>query len=209
MRAGKISGKCLGVLSVLSALGLMFSTTASAQANGAKIVSEIDSAQTLIDFSNSHEVCSSIYIANATLRADCVNDVAVLTSIVDAWDASFEAGTLTVAYDAATESNLYAYENALGGVLNAAGFSYSGAAVSRGKLAPNFQIAPDEITPDANGVVCAACGGSAAAGYYVCLTTIEAPPVALVCGVGVALGYLACAWDACIEPPDPPQMCPV
>jgi hypothetical protein len=205
MQPFKISTKCLCVLSILASLGSMFSTSVFAQANGAKISSEITLAIHIIDFATEKNICSTAHIADSTLRADCTSDVTTLQNLVTQWAVQHVDGTLTVAYDAAVESELYATESALQTVLNDAGFTYSATASS---VSPDFQISPDEMSPDSSGAVCALCGGSAAAGYYVCLTTIELPPVALVCGIGVALGYLACAWDACIQPPEPPKSCP-
>ena len=207
MRPFKISRKSLCVSSVIASLGLMFSTSVFAQANGAKIVSEIDVANNVLDFALTKNVCSTLYISNATLRADCAADITAMSNLVSAWQSNFDRGTLTVAYDEAVENDLYDYEANLRAVLNDSGFTYNSAQIGRGSLSPDTQLSPDEISPD-GAAVCAFCGGAAAAGYYVCLTTIPAPPVALVCGIGVALGYLACAWDACPIPPDPPKSCP-
>ena len=220
-------------LGLVALVGLMVSTTVFAQANGSKPVEQINYAKDVINYANAYHVCSSTYITNTTYLEECQSNLSALTSWVNAWESELLAGTLTVAYDTEVEDYLYDYEVALKTVLYNAGYAppnrtpppppckgckpYEVTVGADGQIGVGlesdrplaYQVAPDEIiSPDDNAVVCTSCGVAAVTGYYVCLTTIEAPPVAAICGLGVAAGYIACAYNDCIAPKEPPKICP-
>jgi hypothetical protein len=198
-------------LSIIVSVGLMFSTSVFAQANGSKPVMTIKYVEELINYANTNGVCSSTYITNSTYRAECSADVSALTSLVNTWESNLSAGTLTVAYDAEIENDLYAYEAALRTVLNDAGYQYS-AAMRKDGPSLAYQMSPDEIppggfSPDDNTAYCAGCAVAATSGYVVCLYTIPSPVIALICGIGVAAAWYTCAADKCLTPTEPPRIC--
>ena len=205
----KVSLRFLCGLGVIASFG--FSTSVFAQANGSKPIDQINYAQKLISYANTHAVCSSTYIKNSTYLADCKADLKELTSLVTTWESKLKARTLTVAYDKTVEDDLYIYEIALRTVLEDSGYKYT-AVRQEGGLSPAYQISPDEISPegvspDSNAALCAACGVTAGSAMYVCLVETAAWPVALICGIGVAAGYIVCAYDNCPIPLSAPVIC--
>jgi hypothetical protein len=210
MRLFRISTKCLCILSIIASFGTMFSTSVFAQSNGSKPLEAINYAQDLVNYVADYDVCSSKYISNSTDLSDCSLYISEIHSVIAAWWPKLEAGTLTVSYDIDMEDELYGLEGSLKTVLNNAGYTYDASRrpLSAGSQSTAYQVSSDEIEPDlSNRATCALCGTSAAAGYYVCVTTIEVPVVALICGIGVATGYIVCGYDACTQPTQPPKAC--
>jgi len=204
--------KLLSGLSVIASFGLLFSTSVFAQANGSIPIDQIIYAEKVINYFHQNQVCSSTYIKTGLYLANCRATLKELTNNVVDWLAELKAGTLTVAYDTQVETKLRNLENALKTTLNDAGYTYDAAAAAADTLkdsrSPAYQISPDEISPEVNSVICVACGLAAGAGYYVCLASGLVPVVGAVCVLGIAAGYIACAYTDCIVPfgaPTPTQ----
>jgi hypothetical protein len=177
-------------------------------ANGSKPIAHIDYAKDVINYASANNVCSSTYITNSSYLTECQTYISAMGDVINAWKAQLDAGTLTVAYDATVETELYNYETALQAVLKASGYSYTPSSAVSVESARSlaYQISPDEISPD-DATSCTVCITTRIAAAAVCGATIEVLPVSLLCLLAVAGDAYLCYQAECAAPTEPPKVC--